>query len=109
MTLQESVKNQPPFRALPLWRKILVVCGLGFFVSVWAMTLYMELNLYGVDPDRPVAATGHIYPVGAAWGYMRYATWEERDRLYFWKRQMGWMGVPFAAAAFLWMSYRPKQ
>jgi len=110
MSLQERIEHHPPFSALPLWRRIVLICCLGFFVLVAAMTLDLELDLYGADPDHPVATTGHVYPVGVAWGYIRYATSEEHDKLYFWKRQMGdWIGVPALAGVFLWFLYRPKK
>jgi len=110
MSLRDRIENQPPFHTLPLWRRIVLICGFGFFILVGAMILDKKFDLYGADPDHPVAETGHIYPVQVAFGYLRFATKEERDSLFFWQRELGdWIGIPPLAAVFLWMLYRPKQ
>ncbi len=110
VSLQERLKNPPPFYALPAWRKIVVVCGLGFVLVVLIMSLNTELDIYGGDPDHLVAATGHIYPARVNHGYLRYATREEHDSLIFWQDKMvTWAGLSFLAGFLLCGLYRPKR
>jgi hypothetical protein len=110
MTLQERIENRPSLHALPLWRRLVLICGLGFFVLVGAMIVDKQFDIYGGDPDHPVVATGHIYPVHVNHGYLRYATKEERDSLIFWENKMGaWIGLPALGSVFLWLLYRPKR
>jgi hypothetical protein len=74
------------------------------------MATNMKFDLHGADPDHPVAATRHICRVTVAWGYVRYATRGQYDKLYFWDRQMGdWIGIPPLAAVFLWLLYKPEK
>src|SRR5580704_1905767 len=104
VSMQERLKNPPPFYALPAWRKIVLVCGLGFFLVVFIMSLNTELDIYGGDPDHLVAVTGHIYPTDVVHGNLRYTTKEEHDSRVFWHDKLGsWLGLPFLAVLFLWV------
>ena len=74
------------------------------------MTVDKELDSYGGDPDHPITATGQIYPVHVNHGYLRYAKKDEHGSLVFWEDELGsWIGLPFFAAVFLWLLYRPEQ
>jgi hypothetical protein len=87
-----------------------LICGLLFTLVVTAMIVDAQFYLYGGDPDHPVSATGHIYPVHVRNGYLRYATKSEEEHLMFWRRTMGdWIGLPALAAIFLWLLHRPKR
>jgi len=110
MSLRSRIENPAPFHSLPVWRKIVLVGGLGFCVLVGAMTVDKQLDIYGGAPDHAVPATGHIYAVHVNHGFLRYATKKQRDGLIFWEVQMGsWEGLPAIAAVFLWLLYRPKK
>ena len=110
MSLDDRIHNHAPFQALPIWRRVVLVCGLAFCLLVGAMTVDKEFDIYGADPDHPVQATGQVYPVHVNHGHLRYATKKEREDLNFWEIDMGsWVGVPALAFVFLWLLYRPRR
>jgi hypothetical protein len=108
MGLQDLIENPPPIGDLPAWRKILIVCALGFAFFVGFMNVDIEFNIYGGAPDHPVAESGQTYTVHVMHGYARYVTREERDRKAFWNLAITWAGSAFLIAFFLWITSRRR-
>jgi hypothetical protein len=107
MSLEEMIRRQAPFHALPLWRRIVIVCCLGLAIFVGVMTFGREMDIYGSAPDHPVVATGQTYQVHVNHGFVRYVTLLERDKLIFWESNIGNLaGAPVLAAFLLWIFYK---
>src|SRR5580698_7148207 len=79
MSLEEMIRNQPPFVALPTWRKSAIVCCIAVAIVTGALTFNRDMNIYGGAPDHPVVATGQTFPVSVNHGSTRYVTQREED------------------------------
>jgi hypothetical protein len=107
MRLREMIENPPKISDIPLWRKVLIICALAFFVFIGAAMVDKELTIYGSAPDHPVPATGQIYEVDVMHGYIRYVTLEEKESPLLGKAG-SWAGAAFVAAFFLWITSSKK-
>jgi hypothetical protein len=109
MSLEETIRNQPPFDVLPTWRKSVIICCIGMAVVTGALTFNRDMNIYGGAPDHPVVTTGQIFPVSVNHGSTRYVTQREKDSFDFWAANAGLLvGGPFLPAFFIWITYRPR-
>jgi hypothetical protein len=107
MWLREAIENPPAISDVPLWRKLLIVCLMAFFVFVGAASLDKEFTIYGSAPDHPVPATGQIYEVNVMHGNIRYVTLEEKESPFL-GRAGTWAGAAFVSAILLWITSRKK-
>jgi hypothetical protein len=103
------IEHPPPISELPLWRKVLFLCALGFFVFVWAAGIYLHLTICGGAPDHAVPSTGQVYAVHVIHGYLRYVTLQQLQRFNLWAGiAVTWAGAAFVGAFFLWVTYRTR-
>ncbi len=68
---------------LPLWRKLLLGCGLALWIYLGCSALNKEADVYVSAPHVPVAATGQVYPVSVNHGALRYVTAKEKKEMDF--------------------------
>ena len=109
MSLEEMIRNQPPFVALPTWRKSAIVCCIAVAIVIGALTFNRDMNIYGGAPDHPVVVTGQTFPVRVNHGSTRYVSQREKDSFEFWGANVGLLtGGPFLLAFLIWITYRPK-
>ncbi len=102
MSLREMIGHPlPPISKLPLWRKVLIFCGIGFFVFVGVNLTYLDLTIYGWAPDHAVPATGQVYPVSVNHGYLRYVTLQQFQNFDLARIAITWGGAAFVVAFFL--------
>lgn len=103
-------KEQVSFPCLPLWRKILILCCLGFSILTGFMALDAELTLDGSGSRNSSPTTGQVYEVNVMHGSIRYVTQKEQDRLIFWEERMGSLvGLCFLSVVFAWITYRDPE
>jgi hypothetical protein len=74
MSLRGQIERPPPFHALALWRRVVLICGLAFMLVVGAMSVDKEPEIDSVAPTKPVGATGQICKVEVVHGSIRYVT-----------------------------------
>lgn len=103
MSLRQMIENPPAFSGLPVWRKVLMVCALAFFVFVGFASVDKRLTIYGAAPDHPVPATGQVFEVYAI-GHIRYVTLDEKESPLVDGRAGSWAGAAFMAIFFLWIT-----
>ncbi len=108
MSWYEKIKNPPPMSDLPLWRKVVMACALGFAVLMPFASLHKELTIYGAAPDHPVPETGQIYEVFVNKGSIRYVTLAEKESPFLDGDDGSWAVVAFMTAYFLWITSRKK-
>jgi hypothetical protein len=103
------VEHPPPFSALPVWRKAVLIAGLAFAVFASVAGAWEHIAIYGSAPDHPITATGQIYAVNVMHGYIRYVAAPELETYRLWCEQVGpWAGAAFMAAFFTLITYRKK-
>jgi hypothetical protein len=88
-----------PFYELPLWRKVLLVLGVGLAIALTGWSIGEELTIYASAPDHPVRAAGQTYRVSVMHGYVRYVTVAQGRRFHYWAG--GGLGSWCGAASFL--------
>lgn len=74
MSLRGRSTHPLPFDPLPLWRRVVLICGLKFSLVVGAMSVDIELGIDSGAPTKPVAATGEICKVEVMHGSIRSVT-----------------------------------
>ena len=111
MALRELLeKDHVSFPFLPLWRKILILCCLGFSLLTGFMALDAKLTLYGSGSHHPSPTTGQVYEVSVMHGAIRYVTQKEQDHLNLWEEKMGSLvGICFLSIVFAWITYRDPE
>jgi hypothetical protein len=97
----------PPTRLsdLPIWKAVLIVVALGFFLFVSARAVDEDLTTFAKAPDHPVPAAGQVYPVSVEHGYTRYLTASEKASFDVWDGvAVTWGGAAFLCACFLYIT-----
>jgi|SRR5579864_803519 len=103
MSLREMIEHPPAMSDLPIWRKILIVCALAFFVLISFAMVDKEMTIYGSAPDHPVPVKGEVYQVDVMHGYIRYVTLKEKESPLL-GRAGSWAGAAFVVVFFLWIT-----
>jgi len=71
--------------ALPLWRRIVFLCGFLLTLALGAILANKEFDFYVSGAKSPVAVTGEVYPVSLYHGAIRYLPAQEYERYETWK------------------------
>jgi hypothetical protein len=71
--------------ALPLWRRIIFLCGFLLTLTLGAILSQREFAFYSSGARSPRAATGEICAVSVYHGAIRYLTPQEYEKYQAWK------------------------
>jgi hypothetical protein len=94
---------------LPVWRAVLIIVALGFFLFVSARAVDEDLTTFAKAPDHPIPAAGQVYPVSVEHGYTRYLTASEKASFEVWDGvAVTWGGAAFLCACFLYVTSLKK-
>jgi hypothetical protein len=71
--------------ALPLWRRVIFLCGFLLTLALGAILANKEFDFYQSGARSPRVVTGEICPVSIYHGAIRYLTFQEYERYQAWK------------------------
>jgi hypothetical protein len=88
---------------LPLWRRIVFLCGFVLTLALGAILADKEFDFYRSSARSPRVFTGEICPVSVYHGAIRYVTAEEYERYQAWKARFC---LPMLPAIFVLVTSR---
>ena len=84
---------------LPVWRRTFLFVCVGLFCTLGLIATFEDVRIYAAAPTSPVVVTKQVSPVYPPLGGVRYVSFEQEEKLIFWKEKLGLLvGIPFVLA-----------